>query len=167
MKLTAGLPAWTLRAAVLAAVALIVILLLAQGLPAVPAGIISLFGVFSVLAPASHAPALVIIATAVSAVMAGGGALDIGVLVLLPLVHLVHIGSAMTAVIPGTGRIHLAALKPAAIRFVIVQAAVLGLTVVAMIVPESATPLALEAAALIGATALAVIAARLIMNRPQ
>jgi hypothetical protein len=92
---------------------------------------------------------------------------SIGVLALLPLVHLVHIGSAVAAVIPGTARVHLAALRPAAVRFAIVQAIVFGLAGVAALVPETVTPAALEFAALIGAALLAALATRLILKRPQ
>jgi hypothetical protein len=84
----------------------------------------------------------------------------------LPLVHVVHIGCALAAVIPGTARLHLAALRPAALRFVVVQAITLVLAGVALVVPTSVTPTVLEVAALAGTAALAAIAARLILKRP-
>ncbi|MFC0114466.1 hypothetical protein [Kibdelosporangium aridum] len=166
-KLTAGLPAWTLRGAVLCAVVLISILLAGQGADVFPLGVIALVGVLSVTAPGTPAPAVLIVATAVTAVMLTGGALEIGILALIPLVHLVHIGCAFAAVIPSTARIHLAALRPAAIRFAIVQVIVFGLAGVAALVPKTVTPAALEVAALAGAALLAVLATRLIMKRPQ
>jgi hypothetical protein len=156
-----------LRAVVLFAVVLIVILLAAQGVASLPLGIVAVIGVLSALTPASPAPAMLIIATAVSVAVAAGDPLDIAVLALLPLVHVVHIGCALAAVIPGTARIHLNALRPAAVRFVVVQATVLGLAAVASIVPRSVTPTVLEIAALLGAAVLAGIAARLILKRPQ
>jgi hypothetical protein len=167
MNLAAGMPAWVLRAVVLLAVALIVILLAAQGVASLPLGIVAVIGVLSALTPASPAPAMMIITTAVSVAVAAGDPLDIAVLALLPLVHVVHIGCALAAVIPGTARIHLNALRPAAVRFVVVQATVLGLAAVASIVPRSVTPTVLEIAALLGAAVLAGIAARLILKRPQ
>jgi hypothetical protein len=167
MNLTAGLPAWVLRAVLLLVVVLIVILLMAQGVSALPAGLVGVLGVLSALAPASPAPGLVIIATAVFVAVVAPDPLDIGVLALLPLVHLVHIGSALAAVIPGTGRVHLTALRPAAARFAIVQSIVLALAGAAAFVPKTITPAALEIAALLGAAVLAVLATRLIMKRPQ
>jgi hypothetical protein len=167
MKLTAGLPAWVLRGVIGCTVLVIVVLLTAQGVSVFPAGLVALFGALSVLAPASPAPAFVIIATAVCVVVVSDDPFSIGVLALLPLVHLVHIGSAVAAVIPGTARVHLAALRPAAVRFALVQVIVFGLAGVAALVPKTVTPAALEVAALIGAALLAALATRLIMKRPQ
>ncbi|MET0235942.1 MAG: hypothetical protein ABW224_14955 [Kibdelosporangium sp.] len=166
MRLTAGIPAWVLRGVVGCAIALIIVLLLAQGVSVFPAGLIAIFGGLVVLAPASPAPAFVIITTAVCLVVVSEDPFSIGVLALLPLVHLVHIGSAVAAVIPFTARVHLAALRPAAIRFAVVQVIVLGLAGVAALVPKTVTPAALEIAALIAAGALAGLATRLIMKRP-
>jgi hypothetical protein len=167
MRLTAGLPAWVLRGVIGCAVVVIVVLLMAQGVSVFPAAVVVLSGALTVLAPASPAPAFVIIATAVCVVVVSDDPFSIGVLALLPLVHLVHIGSAVAAVIPGTARVHLAALRPAAVRFAIVQVIVFGLAGVAALVPETVTPAALEFAALIGAALLAALATRLILKRPQ
>ncbi|MCE7008646.1 hypothetical protein LWC34_38410 [Kibdelosporangium philippinense] len=167
MNLTNGLPAWTLRAGVLCAVVLILILLASQGAGGFPLGIIALFGLLSAAAPSTPAPAFLIVATAVTAVLITDDALNIGVLALIPVTHLVHIGCALAAVIPSTARIHVVALRPAAIRFGVVQLIVFGLAAAAAFVPKTVTPAALEAAALLGATALAVLATRLIMKRPQ
>ncbi|MBP2320908.1 hypothetical protein JOF56_001293 [Kibdelosporangium banguiense] len=167
MNLTAGIPAWVLRGVVGCAVVLIMVLLAGQGVSWLPVGLVGLFGVLTVLAPASPAPSFVIIATAVCLAVASEDPFGIGVLLLLPLVHLVHIGSAVTAVIPGTARVHLAALRPAAVRFVLVQVLVFALAGVAALVPKTVTPAGLEIAALIGVAALALLAARLIMKRPQ
>jgi hypothetical protein len=109
----------------------------------------------------------VIIATAVCVAVVSEDPFSIGVLALLPLVHLVHIGSAVAAVIPGTARVHLTALRPAAARFALVQAIVFSLAGVAALVPKTVTPAALEVAALIGAALLAALATRLIMKRPH
>jgi hypothetical protein len=165
MKLTEGVPAWTVRAAVLGAVAIISILLLAQGVGL--AGLIAVFGGIAALMPSSPAPALVIITTAVCCAIVFDSPFNITVLVLLPLVHVVHIGSALAAVIPGTARIHLAALRPAAIRFVVVQTTALAVASVAAIVPKGVTPTVLEIGGLIAAAVLAACAAVVIMNRPQ
>lgn len=167
MNLTAGVPAWTLRGVVLCAVVLILISQAAQGVGVFPLAVIALLGVLSVTAPATPAPAFLIVATAVSTVVVSEDAFDVGVLALVPLVHLVHIGCALTAVIPGTARVHLAALRPAAVRFAVVQLSVAGLACVAAVVPETVTPAALETAALLSAAAVAVLAAWLIMKRPH
>jgi hypothetical protein len=165
MNLTEGVPAWVLRGVVLGAVLVIVILLLAQGVEF--AGLIGLFGLLAAFAPASPAPALVIVATAVSAAISVDDPVSVPVLVLLPLVHLVHIGSALAAVIPGTARVHPSALRPAAIRFVVTQAAVFALAGVGAVLPKAVTPAVLEVLGLLGAAVLAVVAAKLILQRPQ
>jgi hypothetical protein len=165
MRLTAGVPAWLLRAVVFAAVGLIVVLLTVRHVPSVPLVVVSVFGLFSVLVPASPAPAFVIVATAVAVAIAGTDPFTFTVLAMLPLVHIVHIGSAVTATIPATARVHLSALRPAAIRFAAVQAAVFTLAGVAAMVPKGVTPMALEVAGLAGVAVLAAVAARLVMKR--
>nr|CEL19154.1 hypothetical protein [Kibdelosporangium sp. MJ126-NF4]CTQ95045.1 hypothetical protein [Kibdelosporangium sp. MJ126-NF4] len=152
---------------VLCAVALILVLQAAQGVGVFPLCVVALLGVLSVTAPGTPAPAFLIVATAVAAVVVSENAFSVGVLALIPLVHLVHIGCALAAVIPGTARVHLSALRPAAVRFVLVQLVVAGLAGVAALVPETVTPAALEVLALLGGAALAVLATRLIMKRPQ
>jgi hypothetical protein len=164
--LTKGLPVWVVRTTVALAIVAIGVLLAVQGVSGVLLGILALLGALCVLVPASPAPAMVIIATAVSAAMVVDDPLTVGVLVLLPLVHLVHIGSAVAAVIPGTARVHLSALRPTMIRFGVVQVLTLGLAGVAAIVPTATTPTVFEAAGLVGAAVLALIAARLILKRP-
>lgn len=164
--LTKGLPVWVVRTTVAVAVAAIGVLLAAQGVSGVLLGILALVGTLGVLVPASPAPAMVIIATAVSVAVVAPDPLAPGVLALLPLVHVVHIGSAVAAVIPGTARVHLAALRPAMIRFVAVQLGTFALAGIAALVPNATTPTVFEAAGLLGAALLALIAARLIMKRP-
>jgi hypothetical protein len=164
MNLTEGVSAWTLRGAVLGAVVLITLLLLAHGVAL--AGVIGALGVVAVLVPSSPAPGLVIITTAICAAMTFDSPLDITVLVLLPLVHLVHIGSALAAVIPGTARVHLSALRPAAIRFAVVQTTALAVALVAAIVPKGITPTVLEIAGLLAAVILVAFAAMVILKRP-
>ncbi|WP_173136239.1 hypothetical protein [Kibdelosporangium persicum] len=167
MRLTAGLPAWTLRGVVLCAVVLIVIVQARQGVGVLPLTIIAVVGVLSVTAPGTPAPAFLIVATAVATLAVSEDPFEFAVLALIPLVHVVHIGCALAAVIPGTARVHAAALRPAAVRFGIVQAVVFGLAGVAALVPKTVTPAALEVTALLGGAALAVLATRMILNRPQ
>jgi hypothetical protein len=166
MNLPAGIPAWTLRALILGTVLAILGLLSGQGVAGFPLALIGVFGAFSVLVPASPAPAMVIIATAVAATVASVDPLDVAVLALLPLVHLVHIGCALAAVIPGTARVHLSALRPAAVRFVVVQGVTAVLAAVALVVPNGVTPTVLEAAGLIGVAVLAGVVAKVILKRP-
>jgi hypothetical protein len=164
MNLTAGISAWTVRGAVLVAVVIISLLLAAHGVGL--AGLIGVFGVVAVLMPASPAPGLVIITTAICTALTFDSPFNITVLVLLPLVHVVHIGSALAAVIPGTARVHLGALRPAAIRFVVVQTTALAVASVAVIVPKGSTPTVLEIGGLIAAAALVACAALVILKRP-
>ncbi|TCO58466.1 hypothetical protein [Actinocrispum wychmicini] len=166
MRLTAGVPAWVVRATVALAVALIMVLLAAQGVSGILLGVVGVVGALSALVPASPAPAMVIIATAVSVAVVVDDPFGVGVLALLPLVHVVHIGCALTAVIPGTARIHLRALRPVAVRFVLVQTIALGLAGVSSIVPTSVMPTVLEIAGLLAVAGLAAVAAGLILKRP-
>ncbi|GAB3871156.1 hypothetical protein GCM10029964_006960 [Kibdelosporangium lantanae] len=164
--LTKGLPVWVVRTTVAVAVVAIGALLAVQGVSGVLLVILGLLGTLCVLVPASPAPAMVIITTALSVAIAVPAPLSVGVLVLLPLVHVVHIGSAVAAVIPGTARVHLAALRPAMIRFVAVQLGTFALAGIAALVPNATTPTVFEVVGLLGAAVLALIAARLIMKRP-
>ncbi|MEV4310648.1 hypothetical protein [Actinocrispum sp. NPDC049592] len=165
MTLSEGVPAWVLRGTVLLATAVITLLLLANGVAL--AGLIGLFGLVASLVPASPAAGLTVITTAVCAAIRFDSPLDITVLVLLPLVHLVHIGSALAAVIPGTARVHPSALRPAAIRFAVVQTTAFAAAAIAAIAPKSVLPTGLEIAGLLAAAGVVVVAARLILNRPQ
>jgi hypothetical protein len=165
MRLGAGLPVWVLRGTVLAAVGLIVILLLAEGVATAPLVAVGVFGLLSALVPASPAPAFVIVATAVAVAITRVDPFTVPVLAMLPLVHIVHLGSAVAATVPATARVHLVALRPALIRLAAVQAGVFTLAGVAAMVPKGVTPMALEVAGLAGVAVLAVVAARLVMKR--
>jgi hypothetical protein len=167
MNLGPGVPSWVLRVAVLLSVTLITILLTAQGVSLMAVATVVVPGLLAAAVPASPAPAVVIVATAVCAAVISENPLDIAVLALLPLVHVVHVASALAAVIPGTARIHMSALRPVAVRFVIVQGAVFALAGIAALLPRTVTPAVVEVAALLGAAALAAVATKLIMNRPQ
>ncbi len=165
MKLGAGVPVWVLRGGIVIAIGLIVLLLRTQHVAAFPVLAIATFGILSALAPASPAPAFVIVATAVSAATSGTDPFALNMLALLPLIHLVHIGSAISATVPATARVHPSALRPAALRFILVQASVFAIAAVAAIVPATVTPTALEVAGLAGVAVLAALAARLVTKR--
>jgi hypothetical protein len=165
MRLGAGVPVWALRGTILLAAGLIVMLLLTRAVATAPVLAVGVFGLLSALVPASPAPAFVIVATAVAVAITGVDPFTVPVLAMLPLVHVVHLASAVAATVPATARVHLAALRPAVVRLAAVQAGVFTLAGVAAMVPKGVTPMALEVAGLAGVAVLAAVAARLVTKR--
>ncbi|GLZ34547.1 hypothetical protein Lesp02_67340 [Lentzea sp. NBRC 105346] len=132
----------------------IALVLRANGVGAIQLAIFAALAVVTVLLPASAAPALVIAFAAVVMVFADGHPLRLGVLLLIPLLHLVHITSALAAVVPVRAAVAVDALKAPARRFVIIQAIVLGLAAVARLLPDGPTPAPVE---VLGLGACAVV----------
>jgi hypothetical protein len=110
----------------------------------------------SVYAPASPAPAGVVVGVAVMVGIAGGDPLRGEVLLLIPCVHLFHVLCGIAGAVPVAGRVHPRALRAPALRFVLIQAVVFGLVLLSAVLPAGRTPVALEVAALGGLTALAL-----------
>ncbi|USX49338.1 hypothetical protein [Lentzea sp. HUAS12] len=103
-----------------------------------PLLIVSGLTVLTVLMPGSAGAALLIGYAALATAFADGHPLRLGVLVLIPALHLVHITSALAAVVPVKTRIEAAALKAPARRFTIVQVITFVVTAFAAVVPSSA-----------------------------
>lgn len=160
-----GVPGWVLRA---------VLGVLGVGIVAVPLSGGNTFGTLVVLvpavvaavyAPASPAPAAVIAVVALLVTLADGDPLRVQVLVLIPLVHLFHVACALAGVLPHDGRLHLSALRPAAVRFACVQVAVFALAAVSALLPRGPVPAVVEAVALLGLAVVAVLVVRLARPR--
>jgi hypothetical protein len=166
IRIGRGVPAWVLRAVVLAACVTIVLLTM-DGAPVLGLGLIAVVGLLAVVLPASPAPALLIVTTAIVVATGDGGPLRAEVLVLLPVTHLVHVCCALAAVVPVTARVHPSAFRAPALRFLVIQAGVLALAVVAGLASTGATPAPLEVIALIGVALLAPLAIRLLRKPTQ
>lgn len=118
-----------------------------------------LLAVACVFVPASPAPLLLIGLAAAVLTSSGVGPFGLGVLVLIPLVHLLHLSCAITALLPRGARIAPAALRAPLRRFAATQLLATIIVFIAVIVPDGRTPPILEVAALlsIAGMALAVI----------
>jgi hypothetical protein len=108
-------------------------------------------------APASPAPAGVVVVAAVLVTLLGGDPLRAGVLVLIPLVHLFHVTCGIAGTLPTGGRLHLDALRAPLLRLVAVQAVMAGLVVLVAVLPDGRTSALVEAAALAGLAAVTLL----------
>jgi len=111
----------------------------------------------SVYAPASPAPAGVVVVAAVLAALADGDPLRPGVLVLVPLVHLFHVTCGIAGAIPAAGRVHVRALRAPVLRFLLIQAVMAVLVVLVALLPTGRNAPFLEALALVGLAAVALV----------
>src|SRR5690349_11977159 len=112
-------------AIVLAALPVAFVLYLDSGAVA-PLVIVGLLTALSALMPGSAGPALLIGYAAVAMAFGDGHPLRLGVWIMIPALHLIHVTSALAAVVPVKTKIELAALKAPARRFAIVQAISFG-----------------------------------------
>ncbi|WP_394613917.1 hypothetical protein JNUCC0626_29040 [Lentzea sp. JNUCC 0626] len=122
---------------VLAAVPVAVVLHL-EATSLVPLVIVVGLTVLTVLMPGSAGPALLIGYAALAMAFADGHPLRLGVLIMIPSLHLIHVTSALAAVVPVKTKIELAALKAPARRFAIVQVITFVVAAFAAVVPSGA-----------------------------
>ena len=87
-----------------------------------PLIIVAVLTALTVLMPGSAGAALLIGYAALAIAFADGHPLRLGVLLMIPALHLIHVTSALAAVVPVKTKIEPAALKAPARRFAIVQA---------------------------------------------
>ncbi|MDX8036562.1 hypothetical protein SK803_40745 [Lentzea sp. BCCO 10_0856] len=87
-----------------------------------PLIIVTVLTALTVLMPGSAGAALLIGYAALAMAFADGHPLRLGVLLMIPALHLIHVTSALAAVVPVKTKIEPAALKAPARRFAIVQA---------------------------------------------
>jgi hypothetical protein len=111
----------------------------------------------SVYAPASPAPAGVVIVAAILAALAGDSPFRPEVLILIPLVHLFHVTCGIAGAIPAAGRVHLRALRAPVLRFLLIQAVMAVLVVLVALLPTGRNAPLLEALALVGLAAVALV----------
>jgi hypothetical protein len=160
-----ALPAWALRLAVALVAAAVVAVLALDGLPPATLIVLALLAAATALSPASAAPAALAATAALATLLSSGGGLRPTVLALVPLVHLLHVTSAVTAVVPRGARVHMPALRRTAARFLAVQASVFALAGLAALLPHGPTPAHLEVVTVLGVAALAVMAIVLLRRR--
>lgn len=158
-ELVRGIPAYWLRVAVAVAVAGIGIDLAFSGTHLVLLFAALVVGAGCVLWPGSPA-AMVLIAVVALGVAPGADPFSAGVLLLVPLLHLLHLACAHAALVPVAARVHPAALRPALLRAA-------GVQVVAFLLVGlgAALPSAPDDVLVVGLAAASCIAIVLILVR--
>lgn len=101
-----------------------------------PLVIVAALTALSALMPGSAGPALLIGYAALAMAFGDGHPLRLGVWLMIPALHLIHVTSALAAVVPVKTKIELAALKAPARRFAIVQAISFGVAAFASFIPS-------------------------------
>ena len=166
LELGSGVPGWLTRVAVAVVGGAIVAVLAAGGIAGAALGLLGLAAVLSVAMPSSPAPALVLVLVAFSVAVLGSDPFTVHVLVLIPLVHLFHVTCSIAGLLPGRARVHLAALRAPAVRFLAIQAGVFAFAGLLALVPVDRVSAPLEVLAIGGVGAIAVALVWL-LNRPQ
>ncbi|TDQ04242.1 hypothetical protein [Labedaea rhizosphaerae] len=133
-----------------------------------PAGVlvVAVVAVLSIGLPASPSPALLIVLAAGLIVVGHKEPLSLAALAMIPLVHLLHVSCGIAGMLPLRARVHLAALRRPAVRYLMVQTGVFLVAGIAALLPEGATPAVLEVLALLSVAALGLVIARM-AHRPQ
>ena len=150
-------PDWSLRLLLVAVIGALCAVLSTEGVP--PGGLIilGLVGLAALLVPASPAAAVLGGGAAILvSVYSDGDPVRPSVLACVVLVHLLHVVTAQTAIVPRGSRIHPRALRRPALRFLAIQAGVFALVGLASQLPRTPTPTVVEVAALLSVTGLAV-----------
>jgi hypothetical protein len=142
-------------AIVLAALPVALVLHLDSG-AVVPVVIVAVLTALSALMPGSAGPALLIGYAALAMAFGDGHPLRLGVWIMIPALHLIHVTSALAAVVPVKTKIELAALKAPARRFAIVQVISFGVAAFAAFIPSGPGTGVVE---LLGLGALTVVIA--------
>ena len=101
-----------------------------------PLIIVTVLTAITALMPGSAGAALLIGYAAVAMAFADGHPLRLGVLLMIPALHLIHVTSALAAVVPAKTKIEPAALKAPSRRFAIVQAISFAVAGIAAFVPS-------------------------------
>jgi hypothetical protein len=156
-----GVPAYLLRVLILVTGAAIVLVPLGEGTTIGTLALLLPSVLASAYAPASPAPAAVVVVAAALLALADGDPLRPAVLVMIPLVHLFHVECGLAGVVPASGRVHARALRPVAVRFLLVQAATAVVVVLMALLPTGRTPPAVELLALVALAVIALVALRL------
>jgi hypothetical protein len=152
-----GMPAFVLRGLILVVGVALLVVPLREGITVGTLVVLLPAVLASVYAPASPAPAGVVIISAALAALAADDPLRPEVLVLVPLVHLFHITCGLAGAMPAAGRVHLRALRRPALRFLLIQAVMAAVVVLAALLPTGRNAPLLEAVALVGLAGVALV----------
>ncbi|MFC4854015.1 hypothetical protein [Actinophytocola glycyrrhizae] len=153
-----GVPAVLLRVVVLAAGIAILFVPLQEGTTTGTVVLLLPAVLVSAYAPASPAPAVVVVVAAVLLTLGGDDPFRPEVLVMIPLVHLFHVACGLAGVVPAAGRVHLSALRATVLRFLLIQAVTAAVVVLAALLPAARTQPVVEVLALVGLTAVVLLA---------
>jgi hypothetical protein len=162
VELGRGWPGWVLRAVVLLAGLGAVSVLLGDGIAPFVLALMYLFAVLVPALPATPAPAILIGAVAIAVTLVGGDPLRPEVLVEIPLLHLLHVSSALAAFTPVRAIVQPRALLAATRRFAAVQVVVFAVVAVAALLPTGRNTTVVELAGLVASTAIALLAIRVL-----
>ena len=152
-----GVPASLFRVVILVVGAAIVVVPLQEGITTGTLVLLLPAVLASAYAPASPAPAAVIVVAAVLLALAADDPLRAEVLVMIPLVHLFHVACGLAGVLPASGRVHLKALRSTVLRFLLVQAVTAAVVVLIALLPTGRTQPVVEVLALVGLAAVVLV----------
>ncbi len=152
-----GVPASLFRVVILVVGAAIVVVPLQEGITTGTLVLLLPAVLASAYAPASPAPAAVIVVAAVLLALAADDPLRAEVLVMIPLVHLFHVACGLAGVLPASGRVHLKALLSTLLRFLLVQAVTAAVVVLIALLPTGRTQPVVEVLALVGLAAVVLV----------
>lgn len=152
-----GVPAHVLRVMILVVGAAIVFVPLQEGITTGTLVLLLPAVLASAYAPASPAPAAVIVVAAVLLALGGDDPLRAEVLVMIPLVHLFHVACGLAGVLPASGRVHLGALRSTVLRFLFVQAVTAAVVVLIALLPTGRTQPVVEVLALVGLAGVVLV----------
>jgi hypothetical protein len=156
-----GVPGLVLRGAIVVIGLAIVLVPLSAGITAGVFAVLVPIVLASAYAPASPAPAVIVVVAALLVALADGDPLRAEVLVLIPLVHLFHVTCGLAGVFPAAGRVHLRALRAPLVRFLLVQAVMATLVALAAVLPAGRTAPVVEVAGLLGIVGVALLVVRI------
>jgi hypothetical protein len=152
-----GVPAHVLRVVILVVGAAIVFVPLQEGITTGTLVLLLPAVLASAYAPASPAPAAVIVVAAVLLALGGDDPLRAEVLVMIPLVHLFHVACGLAGVMPASGRVHLGALRSTVLRFLLIQAVTAAVVVLISLLPTGRTQPLVEVLALAGLAGVVLV----------
>lgn len=157
MSLGRGVSAGWLRVAIAVTGGVVFLLPVLEDAPIGLAVLVGLALLGSVYAPASAAPAVVVLGAAAMVAMSGEDPLRPAVLVMLPAVHLFHVCCGLAGMVPVRGRLHPGALRRPALRVLVVQGVTFVLVGIAAVLPTGRVSTVVEATALVGLVVIALL----------
>ena len=152
-----GVPAHLLRVVILVVGAAIVFVPLQEGVTTGTLVLLLPAVLASAYAPASPAPAAVVVVAAVLLALGGDDPVRPEVLVMIPLVHLFHVACGLAGVLPASGRLHARALRSTALRFLLVQAGTAVVVVLIALLPTGRTQPVVEVLGLVALTGVVLL----------